>query len=70
MSICKGKSALKFKCINSHVFYLETEKVGFNRRDWCSKCDKYIELLEEQLNEQNIKIEGNKNKKEVDCVCD
>jgi len=52
------------------VFYLETEKVGFNRRDWCSKCDKYIELLEEQLNEQNIKIEGNKNKKEVDCVCD
>jgi hypothetical protein len=26
-SICKGRKALKFKCLNSHTFYLTTDAI-------------------------------------------
>jgi|LauGreDrversion4_2_1035121.scaffolds.fasta_scaffold40284_2 hypothetical protein len=35
-SICKGKNALKFNCLNLHTFYIPADE--FNKNSWCNKC--------------------------------
>ena len=35
-SICKGKNALKFNCLNQHTFFIAVE--DFSSESWCPKC--------------------------------
>lgn len=50
-SICKGRSSIKFKCLNNHTFFLPLENLEELQLDenritekclpWCYKCKKF-----------------------------
>ncbi len=53
-SVCKGKSALKFKCLNLHTFFLTFEQLQLSVEaatsepaPWCYKCQKFYESCSE-----------------------
>ena len=61
-SICKGKNALKFKCENSHTFFIGVNQIemipmtilegsvktaAISDDCWCYKCNKFFETCKE-----------------------
>ena len=48
-SICKGKNALKFHCVNTHTFFIPVEDIVASSNDessncsWCYRCEKFFE---------------------------
>ena len=58
-SICKGKNALKFKCLNNHTFFIPVEVIATldcdnsvkaaasSCGDWCYKCLKFYNTCKE-----------------------
>lgn len=60
-SICKGKNALKFKCLNNHTFFIPIEVLepvevsnsvkaaapSCDNSDWCYKCLKFFNTCHE-----------------------
>ena len=67
-SICKGKNAIKFRCLNGHTFFVSADViptiiptvVNESCSDcWCYKCKKFLESCKEvALNSGLQVIEG------------
>ena len=53
-SICKGKNALKFNCLNQHTFYVAVEDLSED--SWCSKCQEFFEKCSQAASENYLRV--------------
>lgn len=61
-SICKGKNALKFHCVNTHTFFIPVEDIVASSNDessncsWCYRCEKFFEQCQQIAKENGLRI--------------
>lgn len=63
-SICKGRNTIKFRCYNSHTFYIPAESIpsvddeAACHEQWCSKCRKFYLTCKEVALENGLEVVG------------
>jgi len=60
-SICKGKTSIKFRCINQHIFFIPTESFESasslqESNLWCYKCQKFYEQCKEVAAQNSLEV--------------
>lgn len=53
-SICKGKNALKFNCLNQHTFFVAVD--DFSSESWCSKCQEFYEKCTLAASDNGLRV--------------
>ena len=53
-SICKGKNALKFNCLNQHTFFVAVE--DFTSYSWCTKCQEFYEKCTLAASDNGLRV--------------
>ena len=53
-SICKGKNALKFNCLNQHTFFVAVE--DFTSDSWCTKCQEFYEKCTLAASDNGLRV--------------
>lgn len=53
-SICKGKNALKFNCLNQHTFFIAVE--DFSSDSWCTKCQEFYDKCTQAASENGLHV--------------
>jgi hypothetical protein len=80
-SICKGKNALKFKCINNHTFFIPVETIentdcnsvnaaAASCGDWCYKCQKFFNTCKEVAASHGITVVDGLYTERITLKCD
>lgn len=61
-SICKGKNAIKFRCLNTHTFFVPADSIPATADEaacceqWCYKCKKFYETCTEVAKANGLQV--------------
>ena len=73
-SICKGKTALKFRCVNQHTFYVPSDSLPQNLDNsdeaWCYKCRKFFDSCKVAAKETLIMVIDGLFKEKITMKCE